>query len=75
VPSAFDCLGKQALVVWADSADSPGQYFPSFGNKMAEKLSILKINIGDFFRAEFTNSLAPNAEAPWTWHSQLAFLP
>ena len=42
---------------------------------MAEKLSILKINIGDFFRAEFTNSLAPNAEAPWTWHSQLAFLP
>ena len=75
MPGTFDCLGKQALVGRADSADSPGQYLSSFGNKVTEKLSIFKIDIGDLFCAEFTNSLAPNTKASWTWHSQLAFLP
>jgi hypothetical protein len=69
MPGAFNCFRKQALMRRADSADSPGQYFPPFGDEVTQELSIFKIDIGDLFRAEFTYSLAPNTEPSWTWHS------
>ena len=74
VSGPFDGLSKQSLMGRADSAYPPGQYFPPFGNKMAEKFPVLKINIGYFFSAELTDSFAPNTEPFWTWHSYLAFL-
>lgn len=64
----FDGLRKQALMSRADSADPPGQYLPAFGDKMAEELSIFKIDISNFFGAKFAYSLAPNTEPFWTWH-------
>lgn len=36
---------------------------------MTEKFSVFKIDIGYFFRAEFTHSFAPNTEPLWTWHN------
>jgi hypothetical protein len=73
VSGTFNGFRKQALMCRADSTDSPGQDFSPLGDKMTEEFSILKIYIGDFFRAEFTNSLAPNTESSWTWHSSLPF--
>jgi hypothetical protein len=69
MPGAFDGLRKQALVSRADSTDSPGKYFPSFRDEVTQELSILKIDIGNFFRAKFTYSFAPNTETSLTWHS------
>ena len=74
MPGTFNGFRKQTLMRRADSAYSPGQYFPPFGDEMAEELSVFKIDICDFFRAEFAYSFAPNAEPSWTWHN-LAFLP
>jgi hypothetical protein len=68
VPGPLDSFRKQALVCRADSADSSGQYFPSLGNKMAEKFPVFEIYIGDFFGTKFADSLAPDAEPFWTWH-------
>jgi hypothetical protein len=73
MPGAFDGFRKQALMRRADSTDSPGQYFSPFGDEMTEELSVLKIDISDFFRAKFADSLAPNAEPSWTWHSSSPF--
>ena len=69
MPGTFDGFRKQALMRRADSADSPGQYLSPLRDEMSQKLSILKIDIGDFFRAEFAYSFAPNTEPSWTWHS------
>jgi hypothetical protein len=69
----FDGFRKQALMCRANSTDSPGQYFSPLGDEMAEEFSVLKINIGYFFRAELADSLAPNTESSWTWHSSLPF--
>ena len=66
---AFDGLRKQALMRRADSTDSPGQYLSTLGNKMTEELSVFEIDISDLFRAKLTNSLAPDTESSWTWHS------
>ncbi len=66
---AFDGLRKQALMRRADSTDPPGQYLSTLGNKMTEELSVFEIDISDFFRAKFANSLAPDTESFWTWHS------
>jgi hypothetical protein len=68
MPGAFDGLRKQALMRRADSTDSPGQYLSPFGNKMAEKLSIFKIDICDLFRAKLAYSFAPDTKPFWTWH-------
>ena len=65
----FDRLRQQALMRRADSADSPGQDLSPFGDEVTEELSILKVNIGDLLRAEFTYSLAADTEPSWTWHS------
>jgi hypothetical protein len=75
VSGSFDSFREQSLVWRADSADPSGQNFPPFRNKMTEKFPVFKIDIGYFFRAEFTNSFAPDTEPLWTWHSNLAFLP
>jgi len=64
----LDGLREQTLMSRADSADSPGQYLSPFGNKMAEEFTVLEVDIGDFFSAELTYPLAPNAESFWTWH-------
>jgi len=74
VSGPLDSLRKQTLMRRTDSTDPPGQYFPPFGDKMAEKLPVLVIDIGYFFGAEFTDSFAPNTEPFWTWHDYLAFL-
>ena len=74
VSGPFDGLSKQSLMRRADPTDPPGQYFPPFGNKMAEKLPVLIIDISNFFSAEFTDSFAPDTEPFWTWHSYIAFL-
>jgi hypothetical protein len=66
---AFDGFRKQALMRRADSTDSPWQYFSTLGNKMTEELSVFEIDISDFFRAKFANSLASDTESFWTWHS------
>ena len=66
---AFDGLRKQALMRRADSTDPPGQNLPPFGDKMAEELSVFKIDIGNLFRAKFAYPLAPNTEPLWTWHN------
>jgi hypothetical protein len=70
---AFDGLCEQTLMRRADSADSPWQYLAPLGNEMAEEFSIFEIDVGDFFRAEFANSLAPNTKSSWTWHIQWPF--
>jgi hypothetical protein len=73
MPGTLDGFRKQALVRRADSTDSPRQYFPTFGNKVAQKLSVLKIYISYFFRAKFTYSFASNTEPFWTWHNSQPF--
>ncbi len=73
MPGAFDGFRKQALMRRADSADSPGQDFSPFRDEMTQQLSIFEIDIGDFFRAEFAHSFAPNTEPSWTWHSSSPF--
>ena len=70
---AFDGLRKQALMRRADSADSPGKDLSPFGNEMTEELPVLEIDIGDFFSAEFADSLAPDTEPFWTWHNEWPF--
>ena len=69
----FDGLRKQALMRRADSTDPPGQYFPAFRDKMAQELSVFKIDVCYLFRAEFADSLAPDAKAFWTWHIKWPF--
>jgi hypothetical protein len=59
VPGTFDGFRKQALMRRADSTDPPGQYLSPLGDKVTEELSIFKL----------ADSLAPNAEPSWTWHS------
>jgi hypothetical protein len=73
MPGTFDGFRKQALMRRADSTDSPGKYLAPFRDKMTEELSIFKVDIGNFFRAEFANSFAPNAEPSRTWHSSSPF--
>ena len=73
MPGAFDGLRKQALMRRADSTDSPGQYLSPFGNEVTEELSILKVYIGDLFRAKFADSFASNTESFWTWHNEWPF--
>ena len=70
---AFNGFRKQALMCRADPTDSPGQYFTPLGDKMTEKLPVLEIDIGDFFRAKFTHSLSADTESSLTWHSSLPF--
>ena len=74
VSGPFNGLSKQSLMRRADSTDPPGQYFPPFGNEMAEKFPVLIIDIGYFFSAELAYPFAPNTEPFWTWHNYLAFL-
>ena len=69
MPGTFNRLREQALMCRADSADSPGQYLSAFRDKMAEEFSVLEIDISNFFRAEFTYSLAPDTESSLTCHS------
>jgi hypothetical protein len=66
---AFYGFRKQALMRRADSTDPPGQYLSTLGNKMTEEFSVFEIDISDFFRAKFADSLAPDTESFWTWHS------
>jgi hypothetical protein len=73
MPGTFDGFRKQALMRRADSTDSPGQDLPTLGDEMTEELSIFKVDIGNFFRAEFADSLAPNTEPSRTWHSSSPF--
>jgi hypothetical protein len=73
MPGALNGFRKQALMRRADSTDSPWQYFPTFGNKVAQKFSVLKIDIGYFFRAKFAYSFASNSEPFLTWHSSQPF--
>jgi hypothetical protein len=73
VPGTFDGFRKQALVRRADPTDSPWQYFPAFGNKMAQEFSVLEIDIGYFFRAKFADSFASDSEPFLTWHSSQPF--
>jgi hypothetical protein len=68
MPGALDGFRQQALMRRADSTDSPRQYFSTLGNKVAQKFSVLEIDIGYFFSAKFANSLAPNSEPFLTWH-------
>ncbi len=70
---SFDGFRKQALMRRADSTDSPGQDFSPFGDEMPKELPIFKIDISNFFCAEFANSLVPNAEPFRTWHSSSPF--
>jgi hypothetical protein len=69
VSGPFNGFRKQSLVRGAHAAYASGQYFPALGDKMAEKFSIFKIDIGYFFRAELAHSFAPNTEPFWTWHN------
>ena len=70
---AFDGLRKQALVRRADSADSPRQYLPPLGDKVAEQLLVFEIDVGNLLRAEFADSFAPDTEPFWTWHIEWPF--
>jgi hypothetical protein len=69
----FDGLRKQALMRRADSTDPTGQYLSPFRDKMAEELTVFKIDICNFFRAKFADPLAPNTEPFWTWHINWPF--
>jgi hypothetical protein len=73
MPGTFDGFRKQALMRRADSTDSPGQNLSPFRDEMTEELSIFKVDVGNFFSAEFADSLAPNAEPSRTWHSSSPF--
>jgi len=73
MPGAFDGLRKQALMRRADSTDSPGQNLSPFRDKMAEEFCVFKIDIGNFFRAKFADSFAPDTEPFWTWHNEWPF--
>ena len=69
MPGAFNGFRKQALMRRADPTDPSGQYLSPFGNEMTQEFPILKIDVGDFFRAKLANPFAPNTESSWTWHS------
>jgi len=74
VPRALDSFRKLPLMRRADSAYSPGENLSALGDEMPQKFPILKVNIRDFFRAEFTYSLAPNAKPSLPCHIFSAFL-
>jgi hypothetical protein len=69
----FDGFRKQALMRRADPTDPPGQNLSPFRDKMTEELPIFEVDIGNFFSAEFADSLAPYAEPSGTWHSSSPF--
>ena len=73
MPCPFDGFRQQALMRRADSTDPPGQDLPPFGNEMTEELPVFEIDVCDFLGAEFTDSLAPDTESSWTWHSSSPF--
>jgi hypothetical protein len=75
VSRALDSFRKLTLMRRADSADSPGENLSTLGDKMPQKFPILKVDIRDFFRAEFAYSLAPNAKPSLPCHIFSAFLP
>jgi hypothetical protein len=73
MPGTFDSFRKQTLMRRADAADTPGQYLSAFGDKMAQELCILKIDICNLLRAKLADSLAPNTKPSLTWHNSQPF--
>jgi hypothetical protein len=73
MPGTLNGFCKQALMRRADSANSPRQYFSTFGNKMSQKFPVLKIYIGYLFRAKLAYSFASNSEPFLTWHNSQPF--
>jgi hypothetical protein len=73
MPGTFDGFREQALMRRADAADAPGQYLSAFGDKVPQELSVLKIDIGNLFRAKFAYSFAPDTKPSLTWHSSQPF--
>jgi hypothetical protein len=74
MPRAFNSFRELTLMSRADSADSPRENLSALRDKMTKKLPILKVDVRDFFRAEFTYSLAPNAKPSLPCHIFSAFL-
>jgi hypothetical protein len=68
MPGAFDSFRELTLMRRADSADSSWKNLSALRDEMPQKFPILKIYIRDFFRAEFTDSLAPNAKPSLSCH-------
>ena len=69
--SAFYCFRQLSLVNRADTADSPWKDFPSLGNEMGEKPSILEINVGDLLCAELADPFSPDGISSRTNHNPL----
>jgi hypothetical protein len=73
MPGTFDGFCKQSLMCRADATDAPGQYLSAFGDKVAQEFSVLKIYIGNLFRAKLAYPFAPNTKPSLTWHSSQPF--
>jgi hypothetical protein len=74
VPCALNSFRELTLMRRADSADSPGKNLSTLGNEMPQKFPVLKVDIRDFFRAEFAYSFAPNTKPSLPCHIFSAFL-
>jgi hypothetical protein len=68
VTRSLDGFRKLTLMRRANSADSPRKNLSALRNEMFQKFPILKVDVRDFFHAEFTNSLAPNAKPSLPCH-------
>ena len=71
---ALDGFRKLTLMRRADSADSTRKNLSTLRNEVPEKFPILKVDVRNFFSAEFTYSLASNAKPSLPCHIFSAFL-
>ena len=60
MPGALDRFRQLPLVRGTDSADATGKDLSAFRNEMPKELSVLKVDIGNFLRAELANPFAAN---------------
>jgi len=74
VPRALYSFRELTLMRRANSAYSPGEDLSALGDEMPQKFPIFKVDIRNFFRAEFTYPLAPNAKPSLPCHMFSAFL-
>jgi len=74
MPRALYSFRELTLMRRTNSAYSPGENLSTLGDEMPQKFPILKVDVSDFFRAEFTYSLTPNAKSSLPCHKFSAFL-
>jgi hypothetical protein len=60
MPGPFDRFRELPLMRGTDSADAAGKDLSAFRNEVPKELSVLKVDVCDFLRAELANPFAAN---------------